>query len=300
MQIVPSALSPLIYQSANLEFQKAYQETETWYTKVATEIQSKTSVNVYSFVSKLAGMRKWEGARVLQNMRAQSYSLRNVDWEDSVALDVNDAEDDNLGMFKAHIQSLGMAAKKLPEDALVTSLQSTTELCFDGLTYFHDSHPVSPGVAGGTYDNKLALALTDANFDTAVAAMMAFPGDDGKPVGAFPTHLIVPPQLRGAANRIIRAQLIEGSNGSLTNTNYNLVDVIVIDRLVNEATTFYLLDCSKAIKPLLWQHRTSPVLTARDAPTDPSVWDSRQALYGATARGAAGYTLPFLALKSIG
>ncbi len=45
--------------------------------------------------------------------------------------------------------------------------------------------------------------LTSANYEAARAAMMAFRGDEGRPLGVKPTMLVVPPSLEGAAMRIL-------------------------------------------------------------------------------------------------
>jgi phage major head subunit gpT-like protein len=71
---------------------------------------------------------------------------------------------------------------------------------------------------------RSAAALTTANLDAAIAAMMSFKGDGGKPLGVTPTHLVVPPALRADANRVVKAML--GPNGE-SNTNYQAVEVVV-------------------------------------------------------------------------
>jgi phage major head subunit gpT-like protein len=71
---------------------------------------------------------------------------------------------------------------------------------------------------------KSSAALTQANFNAAMAAMMSFKGDGGRPLGITPTHLVVPPALRADANAVINALL--GPNGE-SNTNYQAVKVLV-------------------------------------------------------------------------
>lgn len=71
---------------------------------------------------------------------------------------------------------------------------------------------------------RSAAALTTANLDAAIAAMMSFKGDGGKPLGINPTHLVVPPALRADANRVVKALL---GTGGESNTNYNAVEVVV-------------------------------------------------------------------------
>lgn len=71
---------------------------------------------------------------------------------------------------------------------------------------------------------KSQAALTGDNLDAAMAAMMSFKGDGGKPLGVMPTHLLVPPAHRASANKAVKVMLGEGG---ASNANYNAVDVIV-------------------------------------------------------------------------
>lgn len=67
--------------------------------------------------------------------------------------------------------------------------------------------------------------LDKAAFDAAMAAMMAFKSDKGRPLGINPDLLVVGPGNRAAANAVIEA-LLESGGGS--NTNYKAVDVLVV------------------------------------------------------------------------
>ncbi|EPB6718851.1 Mu-like prophage major head subunit gpT family protein, partial [Escherichia coli] len=52
---------------------------------------------------------------------------------------------------------------------------------------------------------------------------------------------------------------------------------------------FYLLDCSRAVKPLIFQERRKPELVARTRIDDDHVFMDNEFLFGASARRAAGY-----------
>lgn len=71
---------------------------------------------------------------------------------------------------------------------------------------------------------KSKATLDAANFNAAMAAMMAVKADGGRPLGVKPTHLLVGPTLRAAALGLIEAQTI---NGGESNPNYKAVEVIV-------------------------------------------------------------------------
>jgi phage major head subunit gpT-like protein len=52
--------------------------------------------------------------------------------------------------------------------------------------------------------------LNAANYASARAAMMAFKGDGGRPLGVKPTTLVVPPSLESAALKLLNSELASG------------------------------------------------------------------------------------------
>ncbi|MDM7462251.1 MAG: Mu-like prophage major head subunit gpT family protein [Tepidimonas taiwanensis] len=71
---------------------------------------------------------------------------------------------------------------------------------------------------------KSKAALTEANFNAAMAAMMQIQADGGRPLGVRPTHLLVGPSLRADALKLVESQLTGGGD---SNPNYKAVQVIV-------------------------------------------------------------------------
>lgn len=77
-------------------------------------------------------------------------------------------------------------------------------------------------------------SLTEANYASAREAMMALKapvsneGDEPRPLGIKPTHLVVPPSLEGEALKLIKRELVpDGANaGGNTNVYQNTVEVI--------------------------------------------------------------------------
>lgn len=53
--------------------------------------------------------------------------------------------------------------------------------------------------------------------------------------------------------------------------------------------TWYVLDTSRALKPLIYQQRKVPNFVARDSETDPNVFDRNEFKYGVDSRGNAGF-----------
>lgn len=72
------------------------------------------------------------------------------------------------------------------------------------------------------YGSKQTLDAT--NFNAAIAAMMAFASDEGRPLGIVPSLLVVAPSNRAAAKALIEAETL--ASGA-SNTNFRAVELYV-------------------------------------------------------------------------
>lgn len=306
MIVNPAALESLFYQ-LRLLFDGAYDITDIWSSKIATEVPSSSREQIYPFLARVPRMKEWVGERLLNNLVGNAYRLLNKDWEDTIEVDRNDIEDEQLALYSMGIQQLGVAAKKWPDDVMLDVLQGgVTALGFDGVPFFSASHPKSDGT-GGVYSNLITgNALSASNFQATRAAMLAYTGENGKNLNVKPNLLVVPPQLEATARQILNAEFIApaaafGQNavgGFQSNVLRGSAELLVVNELSNQATAWYLLDVSKPVKPFIWQVRKAPVLTSLTSPTDPNVFNTKKFLYGVDSRGNGGYALPFLATRN--
>lgn len=81
--------------------------------------------------------------------------------------------------------------------------------------------------------------------------------------------------------------------------NAPIVTVANTDAVAGNGAPWYLLDTSRALKPLIYQPRVAPVLTRMDREQDENVFMLNKFLYGTRARGNAGYGLWQLAWGSM-
>jgi phage major head subunit gpT-like protein len=117
----------------------------------------------------------------------------------------------------------------------------------------------------------------------------------------MPNLLVVPPQLEYEARLLLNADLIANAAGTAAESNVlrGSATPLVVPELANEPTTWYLMDASKPIKPLVWQQRKAPEFTMKTTPDDDSVFFDGTFLLGVEARGVAGYGPWFLAARAI-
>jgi phage major head subunit gpT-like protein len=298
MQIT-SALLNSLRRGFNTRYTEGFAMAKPKWQDLASLVPSGSKSEVYAFLDRIPRFREWVGERVVQNLSERALELTNRDFELTVAVKRNEIEDDNLGMFSPLMQQMGFQAAMWPDDLVHAALiAGTTAEAFDGQYFFDSDHPKNlDDVAAGTQSNNFtSRALTGDNLQYVRAKMQELVGADGRTLGVTPTHLVVPPALEKTAREILIAQY--NANGS-SNVMQGIAQLIVWDRLAGADTTWYLLDLSKPIKPLIFQQRKAPNFTSLTDEADENVFKRGEYIYGADARGAGGYGPWFLAARAI-
>lgn len=304
-----------LFQQWDARFQSAFQEAAVFWQLYSTLMPSGTDQNVHSWLTQQSGLREWKGARQIDNAVARDYALRNKDFEKTIGLDVNKVKDDTYGVFGPVVDDLGVQSKLWPDDVMTAVLEAgTTEECFDGQAYFDTDHAVDLDDASkGTYSNNLVGANYDLSADPikayrlARAIGMKYVGEGGRSLNVTFDTLMVPPDLEvfglQVANATLTAQAIRNVAGAenvaaagVTNVFQGAITVITNPRLQNQSAC-YLMATKRPIKPLVWQLRQDPNLVALNNPTDPNVFFSKKLIYGVDARGAGGYSFPWLCVR---
>jgi phage major head subunit gpT-like protein len=276
-------------------FRSGMTTAETKLEQLATPMPSNARTNTYGWMQKLLAMRRWDGPRVIQNLKTFSYMLENIPFELTVGVQRRDIRDDLVGVYNSLFDDMGRQSKLWPDQQLRAALQAgTTGLGFDGVAMFSTAHPLNP--AGNQSNNFTTTALTGPNFATVRAAMGAYTGEDGEPLGVQGNVLIVPPQLEDTANSIVT---LEYGTGGISNVQKGQAKVIVVPQLANQGTTWYVADNSNAIKGLIWQLREAPEFTSKAEFRDDNVFFEDQLIFGVNAEGVPGYGPWFLLARAI-
>lgn len=131
-----------VYTGLSTAFNTQFNTTETTYGIVAMTVPSVTAMNEYPRLDDLPGMREWIGDRVVHDLSAQTYIIRNREFEKTIGIKRSQIEDDQIGLFTPVASQFGMEAAKFP-DELVWPLfaQGNTEICYDGQYFFDTDHP---------------------------------------------------------------------------------------------------------------------------------------------------------------
>ncbi|MGC5328891.1 Mu-like prophage major head subunit gpT family protein [Brevibacillus sp. SYSU BS000544] len=284
-----------IYTGFKVIFNQALQNAKPMWTKIATLVPSTARDEEYKWLGKFPRMREWIGSRVLDNLATHGYTIKNKSFEATIAVDRDDIEDDQIGVYTPMIEGLAQSAANHPDELVFTLLpRGFTERCYDGQYFFDEEHQDGDGPV---QSNKGTKKLSSASYSAAYAQMMSLKDEHGNPLSVTPTVLVVPPQLREMGLKILQAETNE--NGE-TNVNRNSAELLVAPWLASDPNAWFLLDTSKPVKPIIFQERKKPNFDALDQPTDENVFMKKQYIYGVDSRDNAGYGLWQLAYGSTG
>ena len=279
-------------------------QRDTWYQRVCTELNVAGEVLKLPFVIDAGTMREWVGERVVTALESSDYSIANKPYEKTLGINLRKVEDDMLGLYGPAIANHAQSAAKNP-DKITYELLATGEsaTCLDGRPFFAANHPVNPASrAGGTYSNLLASsALTHANLEVALKTMRKIKHPNGKdPLGIRPKVLLVGPDLQATAEKILNRGQVAENNAAVDNLNKGRVELVVADELadLDDGASWFLIDDTKPLKPLLFWMRQSIRVVTRTRLDDPSVFDRGELLFGCDGRQGVGFGMPQCMLKA--
>jgi phage major head subunit gpT-like protein len=287
--IINAANLANIFINLKTTFNKAFDTAPSIWEKIAMLVPSGGSENQYNWLSYFPRMRKWVGDKAIKSLEAFKYTIVNDDWEATVEVDRNHIEDDNLGIYAPQAQMAGYSAKQLPDEIVLDLVNSGfTATCYDGQYFFDTDHPV----AGASVSNKgtvvlscATLAAAQASLGAARTAMKKFKNDEGQPLNITPNVLLVPPALEDVAMVLKNNERLEDGK---QNPYRGTFEVVVDPRLTSD-TAWFLLDCTKPVKPFVYQERKKPVFVQQTDPQADDVFNRKKFKFGAEARAAGGY-----------
>lgn len=165
-------------------------------------------------------------------------------------------DDKMYGGFFESAEDLGRAfRRKVEKDAASLFNNAFSTLGYDGKALCADDHPRSESDSTNV-DNKLALALTADNLNTAWVQFQSLVDDRGELISANPDLLIVPPNLMRTAHELTRSALDPESAENAVNP-YAGLQYMVWNRLT-DTTAWFLVDSTMMRRYLKWYWRVRP------------------------------------------
>ncbi|RUU23726.1 hypothetical protein EOD08_25735 [Mesorhizobium sp. M6A.T.Ca.TU.002.02.2.1] len=131
-----------IYTGLSTAFNARLETTKTLYRTVAMDVPSSTAMNEYPRMDDLPGIREWIGDRLVHDLSASNYIIRNKEFEGTVGVKRSSIEDDQFGFYTTIASQMGQDAAEFP-DQLVWPLwkKGDATLCYDGQNFFDTDHP---------------------------------------------------------------------------------------------------------------------------------------------------------------
>lgn len=118
----------------------------------------------------------------------------------------------------------------------------------------------------------------------------------GRSVAAHPDQLVWPLLRAGWATPCYDGQNFFDTDHPVLDEDGQTISVANTDGGAGEP--WFLMDLSRAIKPVIYQERKKPQFVAKTAPTDDNVFNAKEFVYGVDSRAAAGFGLWQLAWGS--
>ncbi|MGH7814664.1 MAG: Mu-like prophage major head subunit gpT family protein [Candidatus Binataceae bacterium] len=150
MEISAANLTSL-FTGFDVVFQRGFDKPPSYYENLSTVVRSASRQTTYPWLGRTTKFREWLGDRVVQALEAHAYTIVNKNFEDTVAIDRNDIEDDTYGVYEPIVEQLGWDTKVHPDMLLFSMIKDAIAnpadvVGFDGQPFFSASHPV--GLAG--------------------------------------------------------------------------------------------------------------------------------------------------------
>jgi phage major head subunit gpT-like protein len=314
------AVQAAVLAAANTTFRalftKAFSQAANRARQICMVVPSTARDNVYGWLAALPAIQRVVGEYARKKLEALGYRLTNEKFGGIIDVPQEDFDDDQLGIYAPAVSSWGERAGFVPDTELLRVLVNGFDVAlgkdYTGSAFFAANKKAFPKTKF-PFTNKDTKKLSVANFQTALAALQERVDAEGVPLylGTDPSKvfLVVTATDRALADSIVTLQSIVGAGGVVAaNPNFNKATVMVYPGLETLAATaigagalpWFLLDCSKEVKPFILQEREAFALTAMTNPQSQQVFDQDKYSWKVKGRMALGYGLPEMAWGSDG
>lgn len=279
-------LDVIIRREFDVNYYAALQRKKSMLSALAAMVPATKSEVTFPFREAVVGSRYGEIGDMPQFVKplAQSVVIKLKKFmPDGLELPITEAEDPTFRqMFMEQVrgiaQEAGMMAWHRMIDALKNGDTDTYWTTYDGKPLFASDHVVGPTAAAFSNLNP-TLPLSAENLDTVKQKFKQIPlGPAGEnlPVDTATYYLIVPPQLERAGRLILNNEYIYETDIVSSNVDRGVAEMIVDERLADDANDWYVAMSLPAYKPFVHIMQTnvpsSGQLVSLTNATDPNVF----------------------------
>lgn len=297
-------LDDLTIKGWRSEYQEAYDQYKAQNDGLVMEVESTTQTENYAWLGSVPRMRVFDGERKPVQVGNYKYAIDNEEYEASMAVDMKDIDDDQLGKYGILAGQIGESSAMFPDELLYGTLLpgGFSQLAYDGQYFFDTDHSVG---ASGTQSNLITIKLGPTGFAAARLLFYKFKDDFGRPLNAnLDLVLVIPPELLATAEALIQTQY---TAPGVINPYYKAAEIRVVPWLT-DVNAWYLVNRTGKVKAFVQQNRKrEPLALLGQNPGDAAVVNQSEAQFmrrklyvGTYWRGAVGYGLFQKAVASTG
>ncbi|UES51576.1 Mu-like prophage major head subunit gpT family protein [Roseibium aggregatum] len=274
--------------------------SNAWLDSICMRVTSNQATEEYGWLGATPALREFIGGRTPAQLKENSFTISNKDYEGSITIKSKDMRRDKLGMITIRVNQLSDRATDHPAK-LVSQLilNGESAVCYDGQYFFDTDHQEGDS---GTQSNDLSRPIAAAATPTedemsdsilaAIVAMYGFKDDRGEPMNQSATEFLVmvPPSLMGVALKAVKAILGTGGKSATLNTLKNdfTISIAVNPRLSSWTTKFVVMRTDDAAKPFILQEEDIPDVIALGEGSEYEQ-QHKEHLYGVDWTGNTGY-----------
>jgi phage major head subunit gpT-like protein len=113
--------------------------------RIAMPVTSAAKEETYGWLGNNNRLREWIGSKVVNNLVATGFTIKNRTFENTVSVPREDIEDDRIGIYSGAFKMLGQDAALHPDELVFELIRNgTTQRCYDGQYFFDTDHPADP------------------------------------------------------------------------------------------------------------------------------------------------------------
>jgi phage major head subunit gpT-like protein len=277
-----------LYTNLSRRFQDVVRVYVSPIEELVMRVPSNSEYETYGWMSEIPQMREWIGPRAFKDLSTHSYKVYNKPYELSVRVLERDFRYGRIASVQSVTDMVGRQVAAHPMRLVINLLKNghlSSATSFDGQNFFDTDHAMGDS---GSQSNYYASgkALNEANYSAVRMAMMGIKSETGDPLGVNPNLLIVPPALEPAARAIVDANAIIAG---VAQPYRGTARILVVPELAGQDTTWYLVDTSFPLKPLILQEAMAPRFVTKTGKDDDPVFYHGQCEFGADAEWGPGY-----------
>ena len=325
--IITAGNMDLLWRGISTKYGLALSPSKAW--SVASgllEILPMTTLREEQYwLANLPPMQRLTKDKVFNSLSAFGQTITAAEWDLSFAIKRKYVKYDQWGLLNQAVIKAADRGSKLTDFALSDFLMNNpmyqtgtgAYMTYDQQPYFSTQHPINgngpigdfPAGAPTVQSNLLLnTPLTVTNFAAAVAMMMSYLDETGRPWSVTPDTLIVGPALRHIGKEICEMDLIadvSAAAGSSTvmvqrNPEMNTTKLVVVPEMWRMPQSWMLVCSSGTTKPFVWAQLEAPHLVSSIDPTSVNVFKAQEFWYSVEALGEIAPTLWPLAIMATG